>query len=298
MTNRTISVVIACVNRLPSIHDCLSALERERKGFQVEILVLCCCQDGTAAHVAKHFPNVTLVHFEKRLGIPELRAIGMARATGEIVSIIEDHCIVQDGWFREILKAHDKGYQAVGGTVVNGSVERSIDWAVFLCEYSGVMPPIPDGEVSGITGNNVSYRKAILDRVDESVKKECWEFFLHQELSKQGVTFLSAPSIVVSHKKEFGFWYFMAQRYYYSRSFAGMRRKRTSLPVRLVYCCASPLLPGLMLWRMTRQVLNKQQHVGTFLRTLPLQAAFMVSYAVGEFVGYLLGSGDSLLEVE
>jgi GT2 family glycosyltransferase len=298
MINRTISVVIACVNRLPFIHECLTALEQERKGFKVEILVFCCCQDGTATHVAKHFPDVTLVHFPRRLGIPELRAIGMERATGDIISIIEDHCIVQDGWFREILAAHDKGYQAVGGTVINGSVDRLIDWAVFLCEYSGVMPPIPDGEVAGITGNNVSYRKAILDRVDASLKKECWEFFLHQELSKQGVTFLSAPSIIVSHKKEFGFWYFMAQRYYYSRSFAGMRRKRLSLAVRVVYCCASLVLPGLMLWRMTSQVLDKQQHVGTFVRSLPLQAAFMVSYAAGEFVGYLLGSGDSLVKVE
>lgn len=298
MDNRTISVVIACVNRLPSIHECLAALEQERKGFQVEILVLCCCQDGTAEHVAKYFPNVTLVHFLQRLGIPELRAIGMERAKGEIISIIEDHCIVQEGWFREILSAHEKGYQAVGGTVINGSIERLTDWAVFLCEYSGVMPPIPDGEVSSITGNNASYQKAILDHVDDSIKKNCWEYFLHQELSRQGVRFLSAPSIIVSHKKEFGFWYFITQRYNYSRSFAGMRRNRTSLPQRLLYCCASPLLPGLMLWRMTRQVLNKHQHVDKFLWSLPLQGAFMISYAVGEFVGYLLGSGDSLQKVE
>ena len=118
MGNRSISVVIACVNRLPSIHDCLIALERERKNFQVEILVLCCCQDGTAAHVAKHFPDVTLVHFPRRLGIPELRAIGMERATGEIISIIEDHCIVQNGWFREILAAHDKAPAEIGDALL------------------------------------------------------------------------------------------------------------------------------------------------------------------------------------
>lgn len=298
MSQRTISVVIACVNGLPSIHECLTALERERKDVPAEILVLCCCGKETAAHIAEHFPAVTLIHFPTRLGIPELRAIGMKRATGDIVSIIEDHCIVQNGWFRAMLAAHEKGYEAVGGTVVNGSVERLTDWAVFLCEYSGVMPPIPDGEVTGITGNNVSYRKTILDRVDDSIKKECWEFFLHQELSRQGVKFLSAPSIIVSHKKEFGFWYFMAQRYYYSRSFAGMRRKRTSTLRRILYAGASPLLPGLMLWRMTRQVLQKGQHIGTFIRSLPFQAAFMLSYAAGECVGYLFGSGDSLLKVE
>ncbi len=298
MSQRTISVVIACVNGLPSIHECLTALEEDRKEVPAEVLVLCCCGQSTAYHIAERFPWVILSRFATRLGIPQLRAIGMKRATADIVAIIEDHCIVPQGWLRAILAGHEQGYEAVGGTVVNGSVERLTDWAVFFCEYSGVMPPIPDGEVDGITGNNVSYRKSILDRVDDSIKNECWEFFLHQELSRQGVKFLSVPSIVVSHKKEFGFWYFMAQRYYYSRSFAGMRRTRTSFPARLLYLCASPLLPGLMLWRMTGQILNKGRHVDKFVWSLPLQALFMVSYAAGEFVGYLLGSGDSLLKVE
>ncbi|MEX5214724.1 MAG: glycosyltransferase [Nitrospiraceae bacterium] len=298
MSRHTISVVIACVNGLPSIHECLTALERERQGVSAEILVLCCCGNTTAAHIATHFPACTLIHFPTRLGIPELRAIGMARATGEIVSIIEDHCLVGEGWFREILAAHEKGYEAVGGAVTNGSVERLTDWAVFLCEYSGVMPPIPDGEVAGITGNNASYRTTILDRVEDSTKRECWELFLHQELRRQGVKFLSAPSIIVSHKKEFGFWYFMAQRYHYSRSFAGMRRQRTSRLNSLLYACASPLLPGLMLWRMARQVWIKRRHMDKFVLSLPFQAAFMLSYAAGECVGYLFGSGDSLLKVE
>jgi GT2 family glycosyltransferase len=298
MNSQRISVVIACVNGLPTIHDCLTALERERENYDVEIIVLNCCHDGTEDHVRRNFPSVTLWHFPSRLGIPELRARGMALATGAIITIIEDHCIVQKGWFGEMLKAHAQGYMAVGGTVVNGSVDRLIDWAVFLCEYSGVMPPAPDGEVSGITGNNVSYRKEILDGVDDRVKRTCWEFFLHEELKKAGVKFFSVPGIVVSHKKEFGLLYFLAQRYYYSRSFAGMRRERASIARRAFYLSCSPLLPGLMLWRMTKQVFHKRRHIGHFVRSLPLQVLFMISYAAGEFMGYLLGGGDSLLKVE
>ena len=158
MEQMRISVIIACVNGLPSIDECLTALDKERSGYDVEIIVLNCCHDGTVEHVTRKFPSVRLLHFTRRLGIPELRAIGMDLATGAIVSIIEDHCLVQPGWFGEILKAHGKGYQAVGGTVVNGSVERVIDWAVFFCEYSAVMPPVPYGRVPGITGNNASYR--------------------------------------------------------------------------------------------------------------------------------------------
>ena len=293
-----ISVVIACVNGLPSIDECLTALENMRKEHDVEVIVMNCCKDGTVAHIEKKFPSVKLVHFSERLGIPELRARGIACSTGEIVSIIEDHCLVQEGWFEEIIKAHQRGYMAVGGTVENGSVERILDWAVFLCEYSGVMPPMPCGEAEGITGNNASYRKEVLNRVDESVMRQCWEFFIHEELKNAGVKFFSAPTIVVSHKKEFGFFYFMSQRFYYSRSFAGMRRARTSIPKRAFYVCASPLLPGLMFWRMTKQILQKQRHVNKYVLSIPFMVPFLVSYAVGEFVGYLLGPGTSLLKVE
>jgi GT2 family glycosyltransferase len=278
-----ISVVIACVNGLPSIDECLTALEEARGTHDVEVLVMNCCTDGTIEHVEKKFPLVRLFHFSERLGIPELRAKGIDHATGDIVSIIEDHCNVPKIWFDEIIKAHQHGYMAVGGTVENGSVERILDWSVFLCEYSGVMPPVASGEVEGITGNNASYRK---------------EYFIHEELKQAGVKFLSVPTIIVSHKKEFGFWYFMSQRFHYSRSFAGMRRARTSIPRRAFYVCASPLLPPLMFWRMTKHILQKKRHVKEFVLSIPFLVPFLVSYAVGEFVGYLLGPGTSLLKVE
>jgi hypothetical protein len=77
-----------------------------------------------------------------------------------------------------------------------------------------------------------------------------------------------------------------------------MRRARTSIPKRLFYVVCSPLLPALILWRISQQVLHKKRHIREFFLSLPLLSIFMVSYAVGEFVGYLFGGGHSLLKVE
>jgi GT2 family glycosyltransferase len=293
-----ISVVIACVNGLPSIGECLRALEEERSGFDVEIVVVNCCKDGTAKFIKDRYPHVTLIDMAERRGIPELRAIGMAHATGDVIVIIEDHVIVLKNWFAEILKAHQLGYEAVGGAVENGSVDRLVDWAVFLCEYSHTMLPIPHGEVKDITGNNVSYKRELLEKIDESIKRNYWEFFLHEEMRRIGAKFLSVPSIVVSHKKEFGFFYFILQRYHYSRSFAGMRRERVPWPKRGLYLFCSPLLVVLLIWRIAQQVIRKRRYYKEFALSLPVLGIFMISYAVGEFVGYLLGSGQSLLKVE
>ena len=293
-----ISIVIACVNGLPSIDECLSALDNQQGNVNAEVIVVNCCKDETSEHIRKKFPHVKLLEFSERLGIPELRAIGTSHATGDIIAIIEDHCIVQEDWLKEILKAHESRYMVIGGAIENGSVHRIVDWAVFLCEYSKVMPPIPYGETNCIAGNNASYKREALDKVDESIKRNYWEFFLHEELKKLGIKFLSVPAIKVNHKKEFGFLYFLGQRFHYSRSFAGMRRRRVSILKRIYYLLSSPLLPFLMIWRIAKQVLQKKRHRKEFLLSLPILALSLVSYAFGEFVGFLFGPGKSLIKVE
>lgn len=293
-----ISVIIPCINGIPYIDECLRALKRQEGDVEAEVIVLNCCKDGTSEHVRRNFPQVRLLDFSKRLSIPELRAMGMSHATGDIITITEDHCIPRKDWYQEILKAHESDYAAVGGAVENGSVNRIIDWAVYLCEYSGVMPPIPYGEVTGIAGNNASYKRWALEEIEESVKRDYWEFFLHEEIKKTGLKFLSAPTVVVIHKKEFGFTYFLNQRFYYSRSFAGMRNIGAPFLKRIVYIISSPFLPVLLISRISQQVLMKRRYIKEFLLSLPFLMIFMISYAWGEFVGYLFGSGNSLIKVE
>lgn len=293
-----VSVVIACVNGLPSIGECLTALDHQQDVVDYEVVVANCCHDGTIEHITTHFPDVELLNYEKRKGIPQLRADGIEAASGDIIAIIEDHCMVPDDWIATIAEAHDSEYGAIGGAVENGSVDRLIDWAVYLCEYSDMMLPILEGETDGIAGNNAAYKREALESVDDETLQNCWEYFIHREMREAGVRFRSLPDLVVSHKKEFGFLYFLAQRFYYSRSFAGMRRQEIDPPRRLLYALASPFLTPLMLYRVARQVLRKQRYVGTFIKALPFLLPFMISYAVGEGVGYLLGPGQSLLKVE
>ena len=293
-----LSVIIASVNGLPYIDECLTALERQQGGVEAEVIVVDRCNDGTADYIRKKFPNVKLIESSKRMGIPQLRAIGIEHSTGDIIVITEDHCIAKEDWYVVILKAHESDYAAIGGPVENGSVDRIVDWAAYFCEYSGLMLPIPHGEVDGIAGNNASYKRSALEKIDESVMKNYWEFFLHGEMRKAGAKFLSAPAIVVYHKKKFGFLYFLIQRFHYSRSFAGMRMVRAPFSKRIFYIFSLPLLPALMIWRISQQVIRKKRYLKEFLLSAPLLMIFMLSYAFGECAGYLLGPGDSLIKVE
>lgn len=290
--------MIPSVIGLPWIEECLRALQAQAGIQEVEIIVVDCSPPGTAEHIRTHFPDVKLLRFSERLSIPELRFIGIGKATGEIVAILAEHCVVHGNWLEELIRAHESGYPVVGGAIENGNVERILDWAVFLCEYSQVMPPIPNGETNVLPGYNVSYTREILQSLHAATGKNSWEYFLHQELRNRGIKFLAVPTLVVQHKKRSSFLHFLTQRFHFSRSFAGMRRNQVSNPMRIFLTLLSPLLPFLMIERIAQNVFQKKRYRKEFLQALPLLIFFMISYAAGECIGYATGPGESLLKVE
>ena len=295
-----VSVVIASVNGLPSIAECVDALVHQEGNVPYEVLVVDCCGDETRSELRRSFPQpqVHLIPVAGRPSIPKLRAVGMARARGRMIAILEDHCNAVPRWIRVIARAHEAGHQAIGGAVANGAVDRAVDWAVFFCEYARFMPPIPRGTVAEITGNNSVYDRRVLDRLGPELGDEVWESFLHERMRALDVPFYSEPDLLVSHKKEFGYGYFMSQRYHYSRSFAGMRLADAPIWKRLAYASLTPMLPALLLLRIVKTVLLKGGHGKRLMVATPAMLTLLVSWAWGEASGALFGPGTRLERVE
>jgi hypothetical protein len=293
-----VSVVIACVNGFPAIGECLEALAGQEADVEAETVVVDRCGAETRAALRVRFPSVQVIAAEPGTSIPALRAMGMARAKGRMIAVIEDHCNVGRGWLAAIARQRAAGALVVGGAVENGSAERMVDWAAFFCEYARFMPPVPRGVVRDVTGNNTVYERSLLERVGPAARAEVWEPFLHDKMRALGVPFHSDPDLAVVHKKTFGYVHFLAQRYHYSRSFAAMRLEGTPWWKRAAYACATPLLPPILLGRMIGVVARKRRYGARFLQATPAIATFLLSWAWGEAVGALLGPGRSLERVE
>jgi hypothetical protein len=292
-----ISVVIASVNGLGCLVECLERLEALPERDRMEIIVLDRRTDETAKVVAERFPRVVLFQGLAGMSIPELRWQGMRAAAGEIIAVIEDHCMVTPHWASEILQNMGSEYGVVGGPVENGSRDRLLDWAFFLAEYGPCMPPLAGGETESVPGNNAAYRRRVLP-LEESVWAGLWESFLQKELRKRGVRIFLSPAMLVYHKKSFRLTEMLGQRFLYSRSFAAMRASGMTPAGRLLYGLLSIPLPGLLLWRMFRCLQRKQRNMREFLLGLPVICLFVVCWAAGEMAGYLAGAGDSLRRVE
>lgn len=293
-----ISVIVVSVIGSPYLEECLDALHEQEGEFDIEIIVVTPIQGDAVDRIKKKFPGIRLCTTSSRIGIPQLRALGLSHAAGETVAITEDCCIPEKNWCAEIVRAHRSGYDVVGGAIENGSSDTLVNWAAYFCEYSERMMPVPDEDVDGLAGNNSSYRRNIFKKVDKSFINNYWEYFLYQELKKLHVKLRSVPTIVVHKKKEHRFIPFLQQRFHFSRSFAGMRSTHMPPSRRIFYALSSPVLPFLMFWRIARQVVRKKRFGFQFLRALPLLSLFMLSYAGGEASGYLFGAGNSLEKVE
>lgn len=290
-----LSIVIASLNGRPYIDACLASLAQQNGNIAAEVIVADCAGASVTGFVRAEYPEVRLIAFDERKSVPELRSAGILASRGEVVVITEDHCLATEGWYEALVRAHQAHPDpAIGGAVDNAAIERIVDWAVYFCEYSNFISPVPHGVVHDLPGPNVSYKRAALDTMRDMVERGYWETFLHQRLESAGHQLWSDPSIVVLHKKHFRFRDFLSERFHYGRWFAGTRNEFSGPLRRLFYLVFSPLLPPLIISRIARRVLGRRRHYDAFVKALPLILVFMVAWATGEFVGHLLGPGQSV----
>lgn len=288
-----LSVVVASVNGLPCLGQCLDALTRNAP--EAEVVVADWTDEATRSLVRDRWPAVRLLSFDEPMAVPELRAAGIAAAGTPYVAVIEDHCVVPRDWSRAIVAAHRAGHAVVGGPVRNGA-GRLRDWAAFFVEYAEFMEPMPAGEVPGLTGMNVSYDRRAVETMAPLLDEGRWESWLHPHLAAHGFRFQADPAIAIDHVMRFDVGFFISQRFHYARAHAGARNRELGLR-RLVYLGGSPLIVPLMYARTARALRERPRHLVRFALVTPLVLTYLAVWAAGEATGYALGGGRSILRV-
>jgi glycosyltransferase involved in cell wall biosynthesis len=294
-----ISVVIASKVGAPFIDQCLESLAQQAADLDAEVIVVTPRPEDYGARIKGLFPWVRVVHETGTSKIPALRRRGVQEATGEYVAVIEEHCSAAPDWLKQTLAAFERGnYAAVGGAITDYGYDRTRDWVVYFIEYNGALPPVAAGETDNLNDANIAYpRKLLMDHLD-LLDEGYWPMTLHPTLLAEGHKLMAVPEMVVYHRGPFDFFYYLHQRFLFSRAFAGVRAQNEPLTRRLTYLVAAPIIPFMLLGRIGRTVIQKRCRVREFVRSLPLTVPAVTVMVAGEWLGCLLGPGNALSEVE
>ena len=284
-----LSIVIAAWNDKSSLRQCLASLYEQANSDDTEVIVVSNYDGEARAIVQKDFPSVEYLFLSEAATVPQLRTKGIDRAKGEIVALLEDHCIFDENWCAEIKQAHELPYSIIGGSVENTSGERPLDWAVYFYDYGKYMLPNQAGTVDSLSGINVSYKRSVLDKVKSSFERGFFETFINEELKKQGEVLYLWPGAIVYHHKHYEMKAAFTESYRYGRSFGGMRTMNTVVWQRVGLILGSLALPVLLPARIALRTLKKGRHLKELLWCLPHIMLLMTSWSYGELCGYVGG---------
>lgn len=290
-----LTVVVPSVSGWGDLRDCLAALAGQR-AVAVEVVVVDRLGEPVRGSVRREFPAARVIEAPARTSIPALRRMGFGAAQSAVVGVIEDHVLVPPDWATGMLEAHRGGAEVVGGSVDNGATERLVDWSAFLCEYAACLAP-PAGPAESVPGNNVTYRRALLERFAACVAEDRWEDHLHRALRQGGVVLQSRPDLVVLHRQRTTVRRYAGQRYWYSRSYAAQRAAGASVVRRALLGLGAAALPPLLFARVVRSVWRTGRYRRQLLASLPLLVPYVIVWAAGEVAGAWLGPGDAMARV-
>ncbi len=287
-----LSIVVASIYSQTVLKKCLDSI-LANDGENVEIIVTHNSISQRNAVGTTALRDICIIEFPEKTTLPVLWAAGIARASGEIIAITDSSCVVAENWISEIFAAHQSDSPVIGGAVEMSEGKKLVDWAAYFCEYGQFMKPFAAGAVEVLPGNNISFKRDVLEKHSQFVENEFWKTYLCQQLQAEGIELISAPSMLVYYTKSFKFLPFLVRRFHHGRCFAGMRIKSKTVLKRFLYAVGTIFLPFVFFIRIITPVLQKRRFWRKFISALPISVLAIFLWSIGETFGYIAGTGKS-----
>lgn len=281
--------MVAAWTGVPDVERCIQALLPQLDPARDELIV------------AHNFPFVypaasaghASVHclFADAATVPQLRSVGFAASSGELVAFVEDHVACSRGWATAVIAGFAERVDGVGGPVDLGPGGKPLDWAAYFYDYSRVIPPKIDGRVRSLSGANMSWRRAFLDEQSIATRGEVLESALVAVSLERGIGMWLAGDAIVVHRRQDTLAHTLRLAFSLARSYAAERGASWPTSRRAVFAIGTAVLPALLLVRILAAGLRSGRHAGRLVLALPWLLLLTAAWAVGEGAGYLLGGG-------
>ena len=297
-----LSIIIRIVGGSYFLRRCLVRLTRDVQDCPMEVIVPFDSSVDGIAELEREFPQVLFVNMgdvgsvEPGASIAphsllDLRTtVGLSKAKGEILALLEDYGVPDADWCLQLLQAHQLYPHGVIGGAVEHAGKGLLNWAVYLLDFGRYQLPLREGPSNYLTDVNVSYKRSALESVCESWSERYNEVQVHGALTAKGAVLWQRPQVVVREDRgDLSFREILAERFAWGRVFVYMRTQQISFVRRLVYILAAPLIPFVVISRIVFKVTSSRRHFKWLLCSFPLIVVFSIFWCLGELAGYLTG---------
>jgi hypothetical protein len=288
-----LSVIVAATGPLDGVPDCVRTLLQYPGPRELEIMLAYAAEGELLDERSEAYSRVIFIRVWKEASLPQLLGKAIPRARGEIVAVTDATCAIDARWVVATLAAHAASDPVVGGAVEPDGLNTLVDWAGYFCDYGAFMFPLRPGVVRHVPGINISFKRSALAKGRKFVAGEFWKAYWCQELKAEGFVLRIEPSMLVFYRKSFSLLPFLRLRFYHGRCFAGMRLTQLTRLQRVKFVLGSPLLPVVFCARFLKNMLPKRRYVRQLVLSFPIVTFAMISWALGEFCGYVAGAGAS-----
>lgn len=256
--NPKVSVVVPTRNSERTIDACLTSLLKNQSVH--EIIIVDDSNDATREKVSKY--PVRLIHAPGK-NKSEARNLGVTCATGDVIALTDDDCVVPEGWVEKGCNHFSNAsVGAVGGPNLTpeDSTSRERCAGMALSSWFGTGPSVRrysivndeaqfrEVDESKLISCNLFLRKTALEAVGlfDPGQIPCEENELLHRMKQSGFKLVYVSSLYVWHKRRHVFLPFVRQIYSYGKGRALMIRRSAS-SFKAVYMIPPIFVIGLVL---------------------------------------------------
>ncbi len=297
--NIRLSIVITIVSGAESLRRCLSAIMNQIDR-QTEVIVPYDAGSIEIESLKGEFQEVTFLFDDDadvKLRQHDLydrrRARGLAAAQGTIIAMTEDHAVPAENWVRQIIAAHERPFAVIGG-VIDNSVDRPINWALYYCDFGRYGNPLQAGTAEYVSDVNLSYKRQALMAVSEIWRSGYHETSVHWALRARGEELYLDPRLVVYQQRPaIGFGQAYRERIEWGAVFAETRTSLMSRFRRYAFAAGTVFLPFLLTGRVIGHMRRQRRTMQEMLRIIPIVFVLFTGWALGEMIGYIAGGATT-----
>lgn len=293
----TFSYVVPC-DSWPTIAEVAEALGRQTIAGEIELVVVGPSPERlrAPAGAASRLAGVVVAE-SPLLPLGAARARGVLTARASVVVLGETHVFPAASWAEELVAALASGVAAVAPRIVLAGREGALSWTALAMDY-GRWQNDGAGPIDVAPSYNAAWRRDVLiDHADDLALLLTPGGDLSGVLRRQGYRLERCGRAELAHLNVDRPVHWLAERFVGGRLVAADRSRSWSRLRRFAYAAVSPLIAAVIERRTLAAMRGFARPPGALLAL----TAGSITWAAGEAVGYVVGSGRAearMLEYE